>query len=63
MNRLKEAERLLERLLEWEANVFGGSEASVWEDARNFLDERPDAFVRTFDNLYTDYEEKEDDNE
>ena len=37
MDRLKEAERLLGRLLEWEANVFGGSEAPVWADVRKFL--------------------------
>ena len=33
------AEDLLRRLLVWETSVFGGSEAPVWEDVRNFLEE------------------------
>lgn len=37
MTRLEQAERLLERLLEWEQNVFGGSEAPVWNDTKRFL--------------------------
>ena len=36
--RLAEAEKLLKRLLLWEQFVFGGSEAPVWEDVRNYLD-------------------------
>lgn len=37
MTRLEQAEQLLERLVSWEQNVFGGSEAPVWRDVRIFL--------------------------
>ena len=40
--RLDEAEALLRRLLKWEQDVFGGSEAAVWEDARRYLGDEVD---------------------
>ena len=35
--RLAEAEEILRRLVMWEQQVFGGSESSVWADAKEFL--------------------------
>lgn len=40
--RLTEAEDLLRRLLKWDREVFGGSEATVWDDVRSFLGEDDD---------------------
>jgi len=38
VTRLEQAEQLLSRLLDWEQNVFGGSEAPVWDEAKRFMD-------------------------
>ena len=40
--RLGQAEDLLRRLLKWETDVFGGSEAPVWQDVRSFFGDEAD---------------------
>ena len=40
--RLGQAEDLLRRLLKWDAEVFGYSEAPVWRDVRTFFGEEAD---------------------
>jgi hypothetical protein len=42
ISRLGEAEDLLRRLLKWDQDVFGGSEAPVWEDVRRYFGDEVD---------------------
>ena len=37
VTRLEQAEQLLNRLLDWEQSVFGGSEAPVWNETKQFM--------------------------